>query len=82
MKKILLGVAFIVAGTLTQAQSKDSVQYQPKKEKAEIKEADQHRLQMEKDQLQAKPEIVKDEKIAGKKTTKKNRCNANCHKKD
>ncbi|MCY7420851.1 MAG: hypothetical protein LH478_03800 [Chitinophagaceae bacterium] len=81
MNKIFLLIALLATTTLTQAQSKDSVQLQPKKEKAEIKEADQHRMRMEKEQLQSKPEIVNDEKMTGKKVTKKYHCKVNSNKK-
>ena len=71
MKKIILMITLLVASTVTQAQSKDSAHLQHKNEKSEMKQADQHRLQMEKEQLQSKPEIIHSEKMSGKQTTKK-----------
>ena len=81
MNKIFLMITLLVASTLTQAQSKDSAHPQHKNEKTEIKQADQHRLQMEKEQLQAKPEIIHSEKMSGKQTNKKLCCKARKGKK-
>ena len=74
MNKIFLMMALFAASLVTQAQSKDSARLQIKNEKTEIKQADQQRLQMEKEQLHAKPEMILTEKISGKQTTKKLCC--------
>ncbi len=76
MSKIFISIVFIAATTFAQAQTKDSAFLQTKKEKAEIKEADQHRLHMEKEQLKAAPEIMNNEKIVSKKTSRKHCCKA------
>ena len=67
-------IALFAASLVTQAQSKDSARLHIKNEKTEVKQADQQRLQMEKEQLQAKPEIIHSEKIRGKQTNKKLCC--------
>jgi hypothetical protein len=81
MKKIFISFVFIGVTILTQAQTKDTTFLQTKKEKTEVSAADQHRMQMEKEQLQAKPEMVNNEKLARKKTTKKDRCKVKSNKK-
>lgn len=82
MYKILLMLSMLVANTVTQAQVKDSAHLQHKNEMNEMNEANQHRMQMEKKQLQAPPEIINEKKIAGTKTTKKCNCKGSCTKKE
>lgn len=71
MYKTLLIITLLVASKVTQAQAKDSAHLQHKNEKAEMKQADQHRLRIEKEQLQAKPEIILAEKMSDKQRPKK-----------
>lgn len=81
MNKIFISIVFLAATSFTQAQTKDTAFLQTKKEKTEVSAADQHRMHMEKEQLQAKPEMVNDDKMAVKKTTKKYRCKVKSNKK-
>lgn len=81
MKKIFVMTALLVAGFVSQAQSKDSAHLQFKKEKNELQQADRERLLLEKEQLKAKPEIFYTEKVNAKQTGKKQHCKKHKRKK-
>lgn len=74
MNKIFLMITLLVASFVSQGQSKDSAHLQFKKEKNEMKQAEHERLQLEKKQLMAKPEIIHAEKVSVKQTVKQQPC--------